>query len=165
MAAVTVMVLEDDDNLRELWRRLLQTAHFEVREAATLNAAFSCMAEADIALMDWYLDGSTADLAVDRWVQLHGDRPLMIVSGRPLENDGLYTRGAWHVFAKPIKTEVLLAVLQRYRYHIDLVRSVGELASQVKKFQRRLWIACAVILVLLGADKFPFLVEVLKGMI
>jgi len=162
MDNVTILVIEDDSALRELWRRAFQTSGCDVLSAANLSDALAQINKPDMVLLDWYLDHETADLFLDRWVAERG-APLMVLSGKELPAEDLYTRGAWHVLVKPIGLEVLMCIVQRYRYYIELQRTVDRLVSDVTKMKRLLVVLIGV--AVLGLTNVEWLLEIVKGLI
>lgn len=166
MAPVTVLILASDDGRREHCRRLLQAAHLSVLEAATLPSALEHIPDADIALVDWCTDNP--DLFLDRWVAAHGDKPVMVVRDTSMSvNEGLlYGRGAWHVISNPLQPGTLLNIMQRYRYHLDLVAVVEQLGADISRLRRLvviLSVGCASLFA--GEQVLPWLIRLVEGVV
>ena len=158
MKPITILVAEDDTHIRELFRFALQAAEYEVVEASTISAALSSMDEADIALLDWYLDGS-AELVLEQWVDKKRAAPLAIISGYLDDNDfcrDLYVKGAWHVLAKPVGIDALMAIVRQYHRYVAMSWAIESLHLEVVRLKR--WML-ATILASAGIANAPKIAE------
>ena len=159
---IKILVVEDDDALRELWRRALQASDYEVVEATTLSAAIHALDREgpDILVLDWWLGKETATLILDRWVK-EGDGPAMIVTGdHDLRVDDLYLEGAWHILYKPIGIDVFLTIVRRYGMQITVGKRLEEYKADLVKLRKAVVVLALVSL--LNVANVPTVVEWLK---
>jgi DNA-binding NtrC family response regulator len=116
---IHVLIVDDDDNIRELFGRVAHTVNLETLSAATIKEAIALIErdKPDILILDWRVNGDKKDGAdvLDKWfTTVNG--PVAVVSGvAPLAKlRELYVYGIFHAFQKPVEVEVLTAVLNRY---------------------------------------------------
>ncbi|MFO7602732.1 MAG: phosphate regulon transcriptional regulator PhoB [Gammaproteobacteria bacterium] len=112
---IKVLLVEDEEAIREMVSFTLTRAGFEVTEAADAGAAQTCIAQQlpDIVLLDWMLPGiSGIDLA-RRWRQDSRTQhvPIMMLTARGEEEDKLrgFDIGVDDYMTKPFSTQELVA--------------------------------------------------------
>jgi DNA-binding response OmpR family regulator len=113
-----VVIVEDDDDMRQLLGRLLQGEGYEVTEAADSTQALSAIAcrEPDIVLLDVVLgDEDGRDLLAE--VRRLSDVPVVLVTGRGHEIDRIagLRSGADDYVVKPFSPGELAARLEAVR--------------------------------------------------
>lgn len=129
MSSASVLVVDDEPNIREVIRIALESGGFRVIEAEHVEAARQAIGaqRPDLVLLDWLLPGcSGLDLAR----QLRGDPktctlPIIMVSARSDEADrirGLET-GADDFIAKPFSPREMVSRVNAVLRRIDLVQT------------------------------------------
>lgn len=115
MTAINVLVVEDEDAIREMLGMVLEQAEFCVRTAADTQQAQSMMNEhlPDLILLDWMLPG----LSGAEWARRlkkdkdSGDIPIIMVTARGEEEDKIrgLDVGADDYVTKPFSPRELVA--------------------------------------------------------
>ncbi|MGI8547502.1 MAG: sigma 54-interacting transcriptional regulator, partial [Gemmatimonadaceae bacterium] len=112
----SVLIVDDEPNIRRMVGALLRAEDYEVREAADGTAAVRCVEdeEPDIALIDLMMPGQLDGIATlskirERW----SDLPVIMMSGRASLGDAVRaTRlGAVNFLEKPLTPESVLLAL------------------------------------------------------
>lgn len=129
----TVLVIEDDENLRELLVFHLQHAGFDVLEAGAAAFAWEHVAHADVVILDWMLP----DISGVEWLQqlrLHEryhSKAVLMLTARASEQDKVegLSVGADDYLIKPFSNAELVARLRALlrRTHAQALRVVGHL--------------------------------------
>ena len=129
-----ILVVEDDDQIRELITRVLTSGRHEVHQAASGTDAISRLGERsfDLVLLDLML-GSTSGWDVLEGAQRSGVRGkfrVIMLTARNSERDFLHgwRSGVDHYVTKPFDPESLLATVEEV-----LRRSPEELAVRRKE--------------------------------
>jgi DNA-binding response OmpR family regulator len=111
----TVLVVEDDDALRDLLSFHLGQAGFAVRAAPTLEQAHALLAGTDLLVLDWMLpDGTGVDwLRRMRQQPERAKLPVLMLTARASEVDKVtgFGAGADDYLVKPFSTAELVARL------------------------------------------------------
>lgn len=115
MAAINVLVVEDEDAIREMLGMVLEQAEFSVQAAVDAQQAQSLMAEGtpDLILLDWMLPG----ISGVEWARRlkkdkdYGDIPIIMVTARGEEEDKIrgLDVGADDYVSKPFSPRELVA--------------------------------------------------------
>jgi two-component system phosphate regulon response regulator OmpR len=115
-----VLVVDDDDRIRDLLRRFLSRAGFRVTVAQDAAAARR-MAETlafDLVVVDVMMPGEDG-FSLTRWLRKRGSTPVLILTARGLPDDRIegLSLGADDYLAKPFEPQELLlrieAILRR----------------------------------------------------
>lgn len=159
---VVVLVVEDDDAIRELWVRIIQAIPgITVLFASTAGEAIRRLHEAEILWTDWILGCQTADQILDLWMTEVGG-PCCVVSGKMLSTEErypLFERGVLNVPTKPISPGVIISIIRHYQRDVlrerALVRFDEELQSahdalevtnrKLAETQRLVWVLAALL--------------------
>lgn len=137
MAKAVVLVVEDDDAIRELVAFHLSRAGLEVVEAADAASAWRSLRGADVVVLDWMLP-DTSGIAWLRRMRL-GERsatPVLMLTARAAEFDRVegLEAGADDYLVKPFSAAELVArvraLLRRVRPQRRFV--VGDLTVDVE---------------------------------
>ena len=114
----TVLVVEDDDNVRFAMAALLAQEGYQVLTAATAHDALGVLrtpsSPIDVVLLDVHLpDASGIDLCA-RLRELHPGTPVIVCTGEatPEEAAELLRLGARRYLQKPVTPDELLATVE-----------------------------------------------------
>jgi DNA-binding response OmpR family regulator len=152
--STNVLVVEDDDALRELLSFHLSQAGFKVTEAATVTEAWERYKPASIIVLDWMLpDGSGVDWLKRIRGQSDGAQlPVLMLTARASEMDKVsgLNAGADDYLSKPFSSAELVARLrallrrtqptQQYvigELSVDTEQGVATLKNQRLQLTRR----------------------------
>lgn len=148
---MTVLIVEDDDALRELLSFHLTQAGFKVLEASNLQEAWVRYKEAKLIVLDWMLpDGSGVDWL--KQVRQHDTPPVLMLTARASEMDRVsgLDAGADDYLVKPFSTPELVArlkaLLRRTQpdtehiigdLKVDEIKGTAQLAGKTLQLTRR----------------------------
>jgi two-component system nitrogen regulation response regulator NtrX len=112
----TVLIVDDESNIRRMLGSLLRAEGYRTREAGSALGALSEVQgeEPDAVLMDLYMEGGETGLDVlPRLREAAPDLPVIMMSGRASLSDAVKaTRlGAFHFIEKPLTPEAVLLTL------------------------------------------------------
>ena len=112
-----VMIVEDDESLRQILSRHLRGKGYEVEEASSAEAAATAFEEGlrpEIVLLDINLPGATGwDLLREPAFAAAGSPPAVIMSATPVSPRQLAESGCAGYLPKPFPLETLVATLER----------------------------------------------------
>lgn len=144
---IKVLVVDDDNALRNLLVQTLSRVHFRTRSAATVSEALG-------AIEDWEPSGLVLDLnlpngngrtVLDVWHKGGNPGPVLVISGYLKTgelNDML--DAAWNVLEKPFDPGLVERIVSRYAWVVRGQRCCEEV-HVLKRRQRYLWIAIAAL--------------------
>lgn len=134
---VRVLVVEDDESVRELVSLHLRRAGFSPLEAGDAETAWTAVGEADVLVLDRMLPGESGD-ALLRRVRAHPDLahlPVLMLTARAGEADSVagLDAGADDYIAKPFSAAELVARLRAVSRRLKLseVHEVGDVTIDV----------------------------------
>jgi two-component system, OmpR family, phosphate regulon response regulator OmpR len=115
-----VLVVDDDDRIRDLLRRFLTRSGFRVTAAADAAAArrLAETLDFDLVVVDVMMPGEDG-FSLTRWLRRRGSTPVLILTARGLPDDRIegLSLGADDYLAKPFEPQELLlrieAILRR----------------------------------------------------
>lgn len=134
--ATDILVVDDEDDIRELVSGLLEDEGYETRSAATSHDALAEVAKRRPALvfLDIWLQGSDLDgLGVlDELKKVHEKLPIIMISGHGNIETAVSAiqRGAYDYIEKPFKMDRLLQVTER-------ALEVSKLRNEVEELRAR----------------------------
>jgi two-component system alkaline phosphatase synthesis response regulator PhoP len=109
---ITILVVDDDENLRRLVAAYLESEGYEVEQSADADAAFQRVEkhEPDLILLDLMLPGLSG-LEVARRLRAKRPIPILMLTARGSEDDVLqgFDAGADDYLVKPFSPKVLVA--------------------------------------------------------
>jgi two-component system, NtrC family, nitrogen regulation response regulator NtrX len=112
----TVLIVDDDANIRRMLANLLRAEGFRVREADSAAAGLVELrdAEPDVVLMDLAMPGRSGLEALPDFVSNAADVPVVMMSGRASLADAVQATklGAFHFLEKPLSPEAVLLTLR-----------------------------------------------------
>ncbi|HEY3812696.1 MAG TPA: response regulator [Caulobacteraceae bacterium] len=115
-----LLVVDDDDRIRELLKQFLTRAGFRVTTAGDAEAARKLLdlLDFDLLVVDVMMPGEDG-FSLTRWVRKRGPTPVMILTARGLPDDRIegLSLGADDYLAKPFEPQELVlrveAILRR----------------------------------------------------
>lgn len=137
---MNILVVDDDEKVRQVLRRCLESEGYFVLEAGTSSEAMKALADNSVDLMTLDLGlGDDNGLEVARSVRRMSDLPIIIVTGRGDVIDRVVglELGADDYIAKPFHLREVLArvrsVLRRHKSNDASSRIVGKRPPRVGK--------------------------------
>lgn len=134
-----ILVIEDDDTLRELLVLHLNHSGFSTLEAANASESWDKLPQANAVVLDWMLP----DISGIEWLQQlrsherHASKPVLMLTAKASESDKVegLTVGADDYMVKPFSNAELVARLRALlrRINGDAVRHIGKLAIDDKQ--------------------------------
>ena len=141
---VTILVVDDDEQIQRATRSILATRHYRVVQALDGQQALEMLADhsPDLMILDLMLPGMDG-LEVCREARAWYDGPIMVLSARGQERDKVQAldQGADDYLTKPFSTGELMAriraLLRRVREHPQTRTSiqVGEFFIDLPRHQ------------------------------
>ncbi|HEX2189859.1 MAG TPA: sigma-54 dependent transcriptional regulator, partial [Longimicrobiaceae bacterium] len=112
----TILIADDEPNIRRMLGSLLRAEGFRVRETGTAKGALAevLSEEPDAALMDLYMPEETGLDVLPRIQEAAPDLPVVMMSGRATLSDAVRATklGAFHFIEKPLSPEAVLVTLR-----------------------------------------------------
>jgi len=139
----SVLLVDDEELIRVVMMRWLESLGYEPRQAADADQALQMMAErpADVALCDIAMPGHDGLWLAERLRSLYPDSAVIMVTGS-LDVDAALTSlsiGAVDYLAKPFTRDQLRESMRRgMDWHRDAVRSRGRIAALQSELKERL---------------------------
>jgi two-component system, NtrC family, nitrogen regulation response regulator NtrX len=108
----SILVVDDEPNIRRLLASLLDAEGYATRTAATGEEGLAAVAESepDVVLLDLALPGASGLEVLAALKQSHGGLPVVMMSGRATLADAVQATktGAFHFIEKPLSAEAVL---------------------------------------------------------
>src|SRR5688500_13177024 len=105
----TILIVDDESNLRRMIGSLLRAEGYEVREADSARAGIAAVREEqpDAMLMDLVMPGGTGLDALPELRASAPELPIVMMSGRASLSDAVKATklGAFHFLEKPLSPE------------------------------------------------------------
>lgn len=126
-----VLVVDDDANLRQTLRELVESAGYQVQTAANAEEALCMVAEdaPTLILCDWKMPIAGGEYLL----QSSPDRqiPIIIMTAHGTGPNALKAMelGAYDFITKPLDADAVIAVVERANRHAELEREVRELRA------------------------------------
>ena len=137
-----VLIIDDDRNLRETLRELMEGAGYQTRTAANGEEAFTMLQAKtpDLALCDWKMPGVGGEHFL-RSLQAEGlltSMPVLIMTAHGTGPKAMQAMqlGAYDFITKPLDMDEVLATVARALRHMELQREVEHLREQRFRDQR-----------------------------
>ena len=133
MMNLNILVVEDEDAIREMLVMVLEQANFRVIEAASAELALSVLAEnrVDLLLLDWMLPGISGVELARRLKRDSGykDLPIILLTARGEEEDKIrgLEIGADDYVTKPFSPKELQARIKAVMRRSGKLTELGQL--------------------------------------
>ncbi len=130
---LNILVVEDEDAIREMLVMVLEQANFRVIEAASAELALSVLAEnrVDLLLLDWMLPGITGVELARRLKKdaSYKDLPIILLTARGEEEDKIrgLEIGADDYVTKPFSPKELQARIKAVMRRSGKLTELGQL--------------------------------------
>ncbi len=112
----SVLIVDDEANIRRMLASLLRAEGYEVREAASARAGLMEVREdePDVMLMDLIMPGATGLEILPEMRRAAPQLPVIMMSGRATLSDAVRATklGAFHFLEKPLAPEAVLLTLR-----------------------------------------------------
>jgi two-component system nitrogen regulation response regulator NtrX len=112
----TILLIDDEPNIRRMLGSLLRAEGYQVREAGSARAGLEAVREAepDAVLMDLVMPGMTGLEALPSLLAAAPHLPVVMMSGRASLSDAVRATklGAFHFLEKPLTPEAVLLTLR-----------------------------------------------------
>ncbi|MGB7405471.1 MAG: response regulator, partial [Pacificimonas sp.] len=114
-----ILVIDDEQDIRELVAGVLEDEGYEARSAANSDAAFEAVAERkpSLVILDIWLQGSRLDgiEILEALKQKHPELPVVMISGHGNIETAVAAikRGAYDFIEKPFQAEELIVTVAR----------------------------------------------------
>jgi len=134
--ASDILVVDDEEDIRELVAGILSDEGHEARTAGNSDAALAAIAERvpRLVLLDIWLQGSTLDglALLDTIKEMHPDLPVIMISGHGNIETAVSAikRGAYDFIEKPFKADRLILICERALETSKLRREVMDLKKR-----------------------------------
>lgn len=116
-----VLVMEDDDALRELFSRKLQKHGYHVEQASTVQAARDLLTEHhfSVVLLDIHMGGEKGtDLLSERGEELVAQGTyLVVISSESQYRQACEDMGVHFYLEKPVSLDTLATLVERLTHH------------------------------------------------
>jgi DNA-binding NtrC family response regulator len=112
-APVTVLVVDDNENVRRIVCRILTSLGLNVVEASTANEALqlatSYAGAIDVLVSDLFLGSMTGVELATQWIRLRAGTAVLLMSG---SSERLLQKAGWQFIQKPFCAEELQAKIE-----------------------------------------------------
>ena len=139
----TILVVDDDTDMRDLLQTSLASRGYVVKTAASTNDAFEILRALDVAvtITDLKLDGESGLSICQRAAELRPDVPVIVITafGSMDSAMGAIRAGAYDFISKPIDLEGLAISVRRALEHHNLreeVRRLKDVGTRLVGFGR-----------------------------
>jgi DNA-binding NtrC family response regulator len=139
-AAPTILVVDDERNIRRTLDLVLRGEGYRVAEAATGEAALDILTNGitpvELAIIDLLLPGMSGLKLLERMRQDEATRelPVIVISGHATVHDAVKAikLGAGDFFEKPLNRERILVSVKNALKTSELVRKVADFSAQIE---------------------------------
>ena len=131
-----VLIVEDEDDIRDLIAGILEDEGYETRQAATSEQALEAVRarEPSLVVLDVWLKGSSMDgiELLDIFKQIYAHVPVIIISGHGTVETAVSAirKGAYDYIVKPFKSEKLIVTATRALENARLKQENEELKGK-----------------------------------
>jgi two-component system nitrogen regulation response regulator NtrX len=134
--ALDILIIDDEDDIRDLIAGILEDEGFETRQAHDADSGLNEIARRrpSLVFLDIWMQGSRLDglQLLDVFQSQHPDMPVVMISGHGNVETAVSAirRGAYDYIEKPFKIDRLLHVTQRAMEATRLRNEVAELKER-----------------------------------
>jgi two-component system nitrogen regulation response regulator NtrX len=134
--ALDILIIDDEDDIRDLIAGILEDEGFETRQAHDADSGLNEIARRrpSLVFLDIWMQGSRLDglQLLDVFQSQHPDMPVVMISGHGNVETAVSAirRGAYDYIEKPFKIDRLLHITQRAMEATRLRNEVAELKER-----------------------------------
>jgi len=140
-----VLVIDDDEAVRGVFRRVLQGAGFNVLEADNGDSGLALCAERapSVVFVDLRMPKMDGLAVLDAMKEGHPETPVVVISGQGNMDDAIEAlrRGAWDFVSKPVENDLLVRAARRAMERSSLLRQNCEYSESLRLTNERLSVA------------------------
>jgi serine phosphatase RsbU (regulator of sigma subunit) len=138
-----VLIVDDDDGVRRVFRRVLEREGMRVAEAANGETGIAMCRELapGMVFLDLRMPGMDGLDVLSALVERHPETPVVVVSGHGTMDDAVQAlrRGAWDFVGKPLAdNELLIRAARRGIERSQLLRQNREYGDSLRRTNQRL---------------------------
>ena len=162
---VTVLVVDNEPKILDHIVRSLGPLDVNVLATTSLRTAHDMLEEADVLVLDWCFNDTDASDVLDRWISKKRG-PVCVVNDvtTPELETELFLRGAYNVFNKPVRLDVLSIAMRRYKMDIDSVRLIKAMQVSIRRLRNMVFVLLVLTLIS-GAETIGRMTELLQGVL
>ncbi|HLH74039.1 MAG TPA: response regulator [Chloroflexota bacterium] len=113
MAGKVVLVVEDDGEVRELYRLAFEAAGLKVWEVGSRLEAIAVRHRPSCVILDWNLpDGNGLDIAQALRRRWGATLPIILVTGADVKSQDVSATGAIRFFSKPFNLDEIIGTVE-----------------------------------------------------
>lgn len=133
-----VLIVEDEDDIRAMISGILEDEGYQVREAATSDAALEAIKarKPNLVVLDVWLKGSSMDgiELLDKLKSIYANLPVIIISGHGTVETAVSAirKGAYDYIVKPFKADKLIVTATRALENARLRQENEELKGKTR---------------------------------
>jgi two-component system, NtrC family, nitrogen regulation response regulator NtrX len=137
----TILVVDDEKNIRRTLRMVLEGEGFEVLEAGSAEEAFPILEDAlvDLVILDVRLPGMSGVDALDRIRKERGQEalPIIVISGHASLSEAVQAvqRGATDFLEKPLDRDRMLVSLRNALALRRMAREIETLRKDARRYE------------------------------
>lgn len=143
MKEAGILIIDDEEGIRNTFSAFLEKEGYAVRTAADYQAAFDALAAGpvDLVYMDILLGGTRSGIDILKEMKDRGYQcPVIMITGEPdIQTAAASVRlGAFDYIPKPIKREVLIRVTRHALQHKSLLDEKHIIEAQKEEYRLHL---------------------------
>lgn len=137
--ALDILIIDDEDDIRDLIAGILEDEGYQARQAHDADSALNEIAKRrpSLVFLDIWMQGSRLDglQLLDEFQSQHPDMPVVMISGHGNVETAVSAirRGAYDYIEKPFKVDRLLLITQRAMESARLKNEVADLRERSNK--------------------------------
>jgi len=140
MSSETILIVDDEPDIREIVREILQDEGYDVSVAENAEAARRQLSEQTpaLVLLDIWMPGTDGISLLKEWHEQEIDIPVIMVSGHGNVETAVEAirYGAYDFLEKPLSTAKLLVTVQRALQNAQLKSENEKLKDQLRPSSR-----------------------------
>jgi len=145
---VTVLIVDDDNDVREVWRQMLVPLGINAVCASTTREALNLITQgvADILICDWRMEHNGSSV-IDQWVAQGNNQPCILISAYlgTIDINTMYVRGVWNVLSKPADIPALRALMILYYRTVKTDKALAQLTKTASNLKRTVLLLALVV--------------------
>ncbi|NOY06315.1 MAG: sigma-54-dependent Fis family transcriptional regulator [Chlorobi bacterium] len=132
-----ILIVDDDDTTRLLWRELLEMQGYQVEDAGSTLDAFERIDASlfDLIITDLLIDNHTGIDVLIRAKKVYESTEVIVITGHGSIDTAVEAmqNGAYTYITKPVDTEALVMIVKNALEHYRLRHEVRNLKNQIHR--------------------------------